>query len=358
MRLLCNLTLLLCSIAIFAEQPNWYSDSQRAINFPQGQYFTGIAYGELRSNESVGSALERMKAMARAEASSTIIVHVQSETNSHLHDETYESVESWTEEIKETFDSHVNIKVDLENLPGLQVEAWKNPSNNEVVAFAYVKKNTLCRQMDKQITVGLTRIEAIIENTEQLIANSQKLQARESIYKATPLFKEVEQAQRILIAIDPSSDAESLQLEETKRLSQRYIVLTAQLKNSINIYLDFSADIFGKSYCPIKEQIIRDLSKNGCTFVNDNTNADWILKLNVYAEQDEGRSNADEDFITIDVSGNIFNVNKQSGHEIYETDRESAFKANGGYKLAVEKILKRGNLANAITNDIMEIFKN
>lgn len=194
MRLLCNLILIFCSLTIFAEQPIWYSDAQRASNYPQGQYFTGIAYGEIRINESVGSALERVKTMARAEASSTILVHVQSETNSHLHDEAFESIESWSEEIKETFDSHVNIKVDLENLPGLQVEAWKNPNKNEVVAFAYVKKNTLCRQMDKQITVGLTRIETILENTEQLVANGQKLQARESVYKATPLFKEVEQA--------------------------------------------------------------------------------------------------------------------------------------------------------------------
>lgn len=357
MHLLCNLILLLYSLAIYSEQPNWYNDTQRAINFPQEQYFTGIAYGELCSNESVGSALERVKAMARSEASSKILVHVQSETTSHLHDETFESLESWSEEIKEMFDSHVNIKVNLENLPGLQVEAWKNPDNNEVVAFAYVKKSALCHQMDKQITVGLTRIEAIIENTEQLIANSQKLQARESIYKATPLFKEVEQAQRILIAIDPLSDAETLQLKETKRFSQRYIVLTTQLKNSINIYLEFSADLFGRSYCPLKEQIIRDLSKKGCTFVADNTNADWILKLNVHAEQDEGRSNADEDFVTIDVSGTIFNVNKRSGHEIYETERDSARKANGGYKLAVDKILRRESLSNAVTNSIMKLLK-
>lgn len=357
MRLLCNLILILCSLTMLAEQPIWYIDAQRASNYPQGQYFTGIAYGEIRTNESEGYALERMKTIARAEAVSTILVHVQSETNSHLHDETFESVESWSEEIKETFDSHVNIKVDLENLPGLQVEAWKNPSKNEVVAFAYVKKNMLCRQMNKQITVGLTRIETIIENAEKLIANGQKLQARESIYKAMPLFREVEQAQRILIAIDPSSDEENLQLKETKRLSQHYISLVAQLKNSINIYLDFSADLFGKNYCPLKEQVIKELSKNGCTFVNDSTKADWLLKLSVHAEQDEGRSNIDEDFVTIDVSGTIFNMNKQSGHEIYETDRESAFKANGGYKLAIEKIIKRGNLANAISNDIIDILK-
>lgn len=357
MRYFVIVTLLTFALSVFAEPPNWYTKSQRATNFPAGQYFSGIAFGEVHSTESVESALERVKAIARADASSTINVHVQSETNTHLYDETIESIDTWSEEIKEITNSRISIKTDLENLPGLQVEVWKNPDKNEVVAFAYVNKNTLYRQLVKQIITGLTRIETILENTEQMIASGQKLQAREIIDKATSLFKELEQAQRILIATDSFSDAESLQLEETKLLSQRYISLTTQLKNSINFYLDFSADIFGKTYCPIKDVVVNSLSKNGCTFVSDETKADWILKINVQAEKEDGRSNSDEDFVTIDVSGTVFNMNKKSSLEIYETERESALKANGGYKLAADKIIKRGKLADAVTKDIIELLK-
>lgn len=351
------LILLLCSCIVIAEQPNWYSESQRAANFPKGQYFTGIAHGEVRANEDDGSAMERMKAAARVDVLSTISIHVQNETNSHLRDESFESVNAWSEEISETFDSRTQTKVNMENIPGLQAEAWKNPNSNEVIAFAYIKKNTLCRQMEKQITAGLIRIETILENTEQLITNGQKLQARESLHKAMPLFDEVEQAQRILIAVNLYADEEDLQLNNSKQLAKHYINLSSALQNSINICFIFTAEIFDKTYCPLKDEVVRELSKKGCTFVDNAAKADWILTLKVRAEQEDWRNNAKEDFVTIDVSGTIYNVKRQSSHEIYERERDSAFKDNGGYKLAADKILKRGNLANAIAKDIIDLLK-
>lgn len=351
------LILLLCSSIVIAEQPNWYSESQRATNFPKGQYFTGIAYGEVHANEDEGSARERVKATARVDALSTIYIHVQNETNSHLRDESFESIDAWSEEITETFESRTQTKVNIENIPGLQADAYIKPNSNEVIAFAYIEKHTLCRQMRKLITVGLTRIETILESTELLITNGQKLQAREALYKARSLFNEVEQAQRILIAVDSHADEEDLQLNDSKQLSKRYINLSSELQNSINICFIFTAEFFERTYCPLKDEVVRELSKKGCTFVDNDAKADWILKLKVRAEQEEWRNNAKEDFVTIDVSGTIYNVKKQSSHEIYERERDSAFKDNGGYKLAADKILKRGNLANAIAKDIVELLK-
>ncbi|MBR4562991.1 MAG: hypothetical protein IKO26_00875 [Paludibacteraceae bacterium] len=352
-----NATLLLCSISVFSEHPNWYNDSQRLINYPREQYYIGIAYDEVHTNESAGTSIERAKIAARVEALSTISVHVQNETNAHLHDESYESINTWREEIKETFDSRSRMNVELKDIPGLQVDAWKNPENNEVVAFAYIKKSTLCRQMDKQITAEITRIETSLENAEALIANGQKLLAHEAINKVPPSFQKIEQAQLILIATDPLSDAESLQIDETRQLSKRYISLYTELKNSINLYLVCTTDILGDNYFPIEDQIKKELSKAGCTFVEDSANADWTVKIHVHVTLDDRKSNSEEDFVTIDVSGIVINITKQSGHELYESDRESAFKVNGGYKLAVDKILRRGDLISAITNDIINILK-
>lgn len=266
------------SLTAVAQVPNWYTAEQRAANYPKSLYFTGIVYDEVRYNETVNTATERAKAAARVEALSTIQVHVQNETQNNMHSDSFESINNWSETIRETLDSRTTTKVDL-NVPGLQVEAWQNPNSREVVAFAYIKKSTLSRQMDKQVTAGLTRIETILENAEQFISNGQKVQAREVIKKAIPLFQEVEQAQRILVVADPLSDAESLQLAETKQLMQRYIRLTSELKNGIGIHLVSHAFLFDSSYPELASQIKGCLSDLGCEFVANVDKSDWDITV-------------------------------------------------------------------------------
>ena len=278
MRKLLILFLSALSLTAAAQQPDWYTAEQRAANYPKSLYFTGIVYDEVRYNEAVNTATERAKAAARVEALSTIQVHVQNETQNNMHSDSFESIDNWSETIRETLDSRTSTKVDLK-VPGLQVESWQNPNSREVVAFAYIKKSTLSRQMDKQVTAGLTRIETILENAEQFISNGQKVQAREVIKKAIPLFQEVEQAQRILVVADPLSDAESLQLAETKQLMQRYIRLTSELKNGINIYLSCYAYTLKGRYDALDGKIKGELSPLGCTFVNRVDQSDWAIEV-------------------------------------------------------------------------------
>lgn len=275
-RIIILILLSLFSLMSVAQSPIWYDDAQRKTAYPVTQYFTGIAYGEIGRTESVESAINRVKVAARVEAVSAIQVHVKSETYSTLHDEMHETLDSWVENIQQIFDSKTALEVDL-NISGLQIEAWRNPENSEVVAFAYIKKSILCRQMDKQIIVNIARIETIMDNTEQLIRTGQKIQARETIMTAVPLFAEVEKAQRILIATDPLSDAESLQLAESTKIAQRYVRIVSQLKNGINIYLSCKADVFGKNYPALEEKIKGVLSKLECNYVSTIQQADWAI---------------------------------------------------------------------------------
>lgn len=326
MKKLLILLLSALSLTAVAQKPNWVDDASRATNYTKNSYFTGIAYGEVRSGEAAGTAMERVKTAARVEALSTIRIHVQNETKSDTHSESVESIDEWSESIREIFDSKTTTNVDLD-IPGLQIEAWKNPNSNEVIGFAYIKKSTLSRQMDKQITAGLTRIETILDNADQQIAQGQKMEARNAINKAIPLFQQVEQAQHILIIADPMSDAESLQLAETKHLAQRFIRMSASLKNGINIYLDCKADLFGSNYSTLKSEIQGALSPMGCTFVRSAAEADWIItvlaKAREYNKSDFG--SVSSYFAYVDA--NIAIDKNATGQRIYE----DAISIKGGH---------------------------
>lgn len=264
------------SLTALAQQPDWYDDNSRAFNYPTKHYFVGFATDEKRNNESLEAAMSRMKNAARVEAASTIRVYVQNTTNINGLSRTLESMEGSFYQSVEEFSSRTKTSVEME-IPGLQIDAWRNPQTGEIAAFAYVKKSTLIRQLEKKITVGLTKIETSMDQIDQLVANGQKMQARELAEKTVPQFREVDETQKLLAAVDEDADEESLQLQETRTLQHRLTGLVAQLKNGINIYLSCVALTLNGRYDALEGKIKGALSPLGCTFVSRVDQSDWAI---------------------------------------------------------------------------------
>ncbi len=284
MKRLFILLFLVLSLAAVAQQPAWCDDNQRMVDYPSGKYFVGFTEGQRRSGESSSVALKRLTDAARAEAASTIRVHVQNTTTNNGLSQIIESAGRTFYSSVEEFESKTTTSVNME-IPGLQVETWTNPNNGTIAAFAYVKKTTLIRQLEKTITVNLTKIETNLDQIDQLIATGQKIQARDLAQKTLPQFKEVDDAQKLLAAVDENADEETLQLQETRTLQHRLTGIIAQLKNGINIYLDCKADLFGQTYTAIKGEIQGALSPLGCTFVQRAEQADWVINVSATARE-------------------------------------------------------------------------
>ena len=273
------------SLTTFAQAtPDWYDLSMRRMSYPDAQYFTGYAEGTRQSGERVETAIQRQKDAARVEAVSTIRVHVQNTTVNQGLSQTIKTMDGTFRQSIREFSSATRTEVDLE-IPGLQVEAWQNPQNGIIAAFAYVKKSTLIRQLEKKITVGLTKIETSLDQVDQLVANGQKLQARELAEKTLPQFYEIDEAQKLLAAVDEIADEESLQLQETRTLQRRLTGLVAQLKNGLNIFISCHAYMLGANYNALKSEIQGELSKLGTTFVPTAEQSDWAIYVTATARE-------------------------------------------------------------------------
>ncbi len=266
------------SLTAVAQQPNWYSDGDRDANYPRWQYFIGFAEGQRQNGESMEAAMSRLKNAAKVEAVSTIRVHVQNTTVNQALSQTLRTMEGTFRQSAREFSSTTTSYVDME-IPGLQVEAWRNPQTGEIAAFAYVKKATLIRQLEKKITVSLTKIETSLDQIDQLIATGQKLQARELAQKTLPQFYEIDETQKILAAVDENADEETLQLQETRALQHRLTGVIADLKNGINIFLSCHAFLFESSYPAFASQIKGGLSDLGCDFVREVNKSDWDISI-------------------------------------------------------------------------------
>lgn len=327
---------MLATITAFAQQPDWYDDNQRAFNYPIKQYFVGFAEGQKRSNESLEAAMSRIKNAARVEAVSTIRVHVQNTTDINGLSRTLESMEGTFYQSIEEFSSRTTTSVDME-IPGLQIDAWRNPQTGDIAAFAYVKKSTLIRQLEKKITVCLTKIETSLDQIDQLIGNGQKLQARELATNTLPKFKEVDEAQKLLAAVDEDADEESLQLQQTRTLQHRLTELIAQLKHGINIYLSCSADMFGTNYSSLKGEIQGELSKLGCTFVNDAKQSDWAVYVKAPARQYNKHTTGNVSSYFCYVDANIVIEKTATGQRIYE----DVISEKGGHTINYEQAARQ-----------------
>lgn len=331
--------------------PNWYDNDMRRSFYPAGQYFTGFAEGQRLGSESLDAATTRLKNAARVEALSTIRVHVQNTTVNQALSQTLRTMEGTFRQSAREFSSATTTKVDME-IPGLQIEAWTNPDNGNIAAFAYVKKATLIRQLEKTITVGLTKIETSLDQVDQLVANGQKMKARDLAVKTLPQFAEVDDAQKTLAAVDENADEETLQLQETRALQNRLTGLIAQLKHGINIYFECTADLFGKNYATLKSEIQGELSKLGCTFVNSASESDWAIYVNApareYRKTDYGSTSSYFSY----VDANIVVDKTTTGQRVFEDQ----ISEKGGHTMNYEQAAR--DAYKNISPKISEIIKN
>lgn len=355
MRRILMLLLMLPSLVVAMTPPSWYEAESRHEAYPQEQYITGFAIKSLSPGEDPTQAMNSLIEKARVNAVSTIQIRIQNETEDRLEQLQHKDVNGTKTSLNRSLQSITNSSVDMV-IAGIKWDTFHDKATNRVAAFAYVKISDLIRQTDRKLTSVLSKIEDNLDETEQLVANGQILQAHERGEKIASLFNQVEDAQYILITVDPKSDPENLQMEETKKLKQRYILLSEKLRNNVSVYLKFTNDDFEVNYNLLAKQIEEALSINGCSLVSSPEQTDWVISIHAVTAKETMKENSEDQFVKISLSGSVYDVQKQVGYSIYISDRDGALKRNGGYKLAAEKILNRGDLM-PITKEIMEILK-
>ena len=225
--------------------PSWCNNEWRANNYPRELYLQGFIVGEQQAGESIEQTHHRVKEKAQSEALQIIIT----------------------------------ISNKIKDITHLSVESWHNPKTNEVFAFAWAKKEDLTRTLKKQIISHITRAEMALEEAESLLAEGEKGAANKAIAKATEQLQQVEEQQQVVQHVDATINMEDIAFAESNALKQRVAALQQQLKNGVAVYIGGEVTIFDKSYPTFINQIKQQISPMGCTFTTNETEADWVVRL-------------------------------------------------------------------------------
>ena len=210
--------MLIIPAGLTAQQPAWVDYAQRNSMYPQSEYITGFVSAHNAENEDPGKLKDSYEEMAKAKVVQSIQVSI--ETNSSL------SMSNINGKSDEVFRSKT-VSVSSATVTGLNVESYYDRKKNDVYAFAYVNRKELAYYNRKLISSNLEKIDQKLKEGKKYLESGDKQNALKSFYEGMPLVAEAEQAQWLLLAIDPkqfvSDDMDkirNLKVELNKEISK------------------------------------------------------------------------------------------------------------------------------------------
>lgn len=303
--------------------PDWTDTHRREMMYPASTYYTGFAFAHLEKGESVEATSARLKNSARAEVVSSIVVTVNQTTERYLENQQRDQSVQTTD----IFRSGTITESGIKDIPGMSIDTWHNAKTGDVMAFAYVKTTDLLRKLGKRITVNTTKIEMGLATISDMVANGNKSEAKQQLMAINSIFSDIENDQKVMLAIDGTLEDEDIALSKVNNLRKQYQQWQNELKNGIAIYLTCQADMFGNNYPILANTIKGELSKGGVSFVNAPDLADWAIYIKAKAREYNAHTNGDYTTYFTQTEATITIDKVATGQRIYE----DALSEKGGH---------------------------
>ena len=326
----------MCAGTVFSQTPpNWLDPASRERNYPNSVFITGYTPGNVRAGETKSDAEARLRKDALAYVTEGIRVQVNSEKQKRdERTKTQISGKEESEQILSVFESTVKTSTSLD-LAGVKTDSYCDDTKGLIYAFAWVNKYELTGYYNALLNTNMDNLESALKTAKALESSGEKAKARTEYEKAVSLLTKTEQAQDVLVALGNSS-----QSDKTANYRSDIILALARLSQGVYIYVQSSEDIFGKSTTLISSGVKSILSKNGCSFTSDVSQADFILKLNASANE---ISNSNGIFFSY-AEVTVELIKTQSGKTIYEEvfSRSQGTKEGGtSYQNAANEAFKK-----------------
>ena len=337
-----------------AQAPVWLDLQSRNRNYPTEKYYTGIGYSNLISNRQ--SAITNAENAARIEMLSTILTSVRSIATSRTDRMKTLSICGASEQVIKRYAELTQLEIAFRDIPGIKLE--HHVQGSEVTAFAYVDKQGLLRYYDRRITTAITKIETALDNADMLAERGEKIKARNTAESVVPQLADIENAQRILLAIDSRADIQDV---KTSELVKRLVSTLASLSHATAIYIQCTAKQNGRDYPMFESNIKSIVSKAGCNFVNNSKDADWVVSIDadiVWNNTTDGGLSCVRTNGSVSVTNNITGQNVFSGTiaDMEEGHPQGGVKGCGGRESeAISKSYQES--ARIVGNKVVELLR-
>jgi hypothetical protein len=309
-----------------AQKPFWIDAAWRNENYPKSSFLQGFVQDSRHGTETVGQVTERLKEMARADVSKSVISTIQSTVENY----SQSIIQNGKEQLKEHFGAYSKSESKIE-ISGINIEAWVDENSNMAYAFAYANKFEVIGYYKAAIQMEIQKMNAIIDKAKTLEAESEKLKALANYESAIPLFANIAFSQGLLIAVD--SKSASYKAEEIKDLQKTITEALIRLSNAVAVFIDCSEDIFGVLSNDIQNQIKAALSQKNFNFVDTPDNSDWKIVVKAKAREYNKANSIHYAFVDAEVSL----IKTKTNTKIYQ----EKFSEKGGHVISYGEAAKK-----------------
>lgn len=248
-----------------------------------------------------------------------------------------------------TYSSNTKFSTDL-NMKLVETKSMYSPSTGEGYAIAYIDKDAAKKYYSNELTLARNNIANSIELASSYMEGGFKKKAEMELNKSLKSFNLVDEPLFWLNIFGAGQSEINDWQRSFHQAEQNVKRQLADLKHATLIYLSCNADLFGKSYPTLQNELKGKLAAKGCSFSDSPYNADWVINVNCSAREHSnvkaGNSNAYFTYIDAAIS-----IDKTiSAQRIYEDEVSVKGSHTFGYQEAAKVGYKE------ITEELSEII--
>ena len=193
--------IIILNVLVFAQKPNWTKYLNRSSMYPEQAYVKGFSSEINHAKIDVNKLLNRCIENAKKELIESITVSIKSVTVSGISNVSTGVDEETVEYLKHSSISYSNIE-----LSNLKTETYYDKRKNTAFAFTYVKKSKLISFYKQKVIDIVLKIEQNLKFALDAKASNLKQKSYLKLLKTLTKFREVEEAQTILVALGVSNE--------------------------------------------------------------------------------------------------------------------------------------------------------
>lgn len=326
------------AVSVKAQQcpPEW-------VKYSYGGYLYDIQSDDNNRNLSETDFKNYLLNVARTNLAKQIQVRVQDVAELHK-----SSVNGRT---SINYLSSTNFSTDV-NLKLVETKTVYNSMSRQGYAIAYINRDAARNFYKNELTLVYNKINKAIVVAENFVTTGFKTKAKTELEASLKHLESVEQS-LFWMNVFGASQSDLIEWQERFNMAEQNIKqMLADLKHGTVICLLCNADVFGRPYSTLQNELKGVLATDGCSFTDNPENADWVITVTCntreYSNVKVGNSNSYFSYVDAQIA-----IDKTiTAQRIYEDE----ISVKGGHTFGYSEAAKTGY--KEIKQEIGNIIKN
>lgn len=305
--------------------PDWLNYDQRESMFPSNKYVIGFASDQYSPSDDLKELEKQLQSDARTQLVESIKVDIRSMAISQMI--------THNEEAQSSF-RRTSVSLSNVELQGLKNKVYFDKRNKQAFVITFAEKGKISELYRNKITSKKARVEQNLSNAATYLEQKDKQNALKSYYSCMPLFREIEEAQTLIITFEGvNNDAAHLHFAAINTLKLKVNKQIKELQSSKDLNIDDAALLIAMGLRFQADTISREIRLNNFTFQDTKMASTFSKRFTRSLESK--------------LSSNNFNVNIHQTSMLDNVDESEYYNMLGTYWEEGENIKIIANIRDA-----------